>query len=266
MTPGKPTVDSSRSGLAALGRPGRPTFGTWIKLPSLETVELIAAAGFDFVVIDLEHSPLTLESVYASTVVGQGLGLTVLVRVSDRSGSQVQRLLDSGVDGLLIPQVADAEVARQAVEWMRFPPHGTRGLGATSRAGLWGLRARADYLSHGETHVARCMQLESRGALEHADTILDTDGVNAVFLGAGDLTLSTGLSANDPKIGQWSRTLIAQANQRNIPCGTAVATAPDAREAAEAGFTFILVNNDAGIFAAAIRTLKHQIGHVSGPV
>ena len=73
-----------------LGRPGEPVFGTWIKMGSLETIELIAAAGFDFVVVDLEHSPLSLESTYAATVVGQGLGLTVLVRVSDRSGSQVR--------------------------------------------------------------------------------------------------------------------------------------------------------------------------------
>ena len=90
---------------AGLRGPGPTTFGTWVKLPSLETLELLAAAGFEFVVVDMEHSPLTLDFAYQAIVVAQGLGLAVLVRVPDRSGSHLQRLLDAGADGILVPQV-----------------------------------------------------------------------------------------------------------------------------------------------------------------
>src|SRR3954471_356467 len=88
-----------------------PALGTWVKLPSLEIVEIIARTGFDFVVVDNEHSPLSLESTYNAIVLGQALGLTMLVRVPDRSGSTVQRVLDAGADGLLVPQVADRATA-----------------------------------------------------------------------------------------------------------------------------------------------------------
>ena len=95
-----------RPGFArALRESHRILIGTWVKIPSLETVEILAIAGFDFVVIDMEHAPLDLQSAYAATVVAQGAGMHVLVRVPDRSGSHIQRMLDSGVDGILVPRV-----------------------------------------------------------------------------------------------------------------------------------------------------------------
>src|SRR5690606_15671229 len=83
--------------------------GTWVKIPALETVEILADAGFDFIVLDTEHAPLTFEAVYGATVVAQGAGMSVLVRVPDRSGSHLQRLLDIGVDGILVPRVRTVE-------------------------------------------------------------------------------------------------------------------------------------------------------------
>ena len=121
-----------------LRRPGSTTFGTWVKLPSLETLEMLASAGFEFVVIDMEHSPLTLDFAYSAIVVAQALEMTVLVRVPDRSGSHTQRLLDAGADGLLVPQVSDAAEAKRCVDQMVHPPQGTRGAGSTSRAEVGG--------------------------------------------------------------------------------------------------------------------------------
>ena len=237
-------LDQARTGSQRLGRPGSPVYGTWIKLASLETVEAIARAGFDFVVIDLEHSPRTLESAYASMVVAQALGLAALVRVSDRSGTQVQRLLD-------------------VVAQMQFPPHGARGLGSTSRAGQWGGVSQQAYLERADGLV-RCVQLESEEAIGNAGAILDTPGVNAVLLGLGDLTLSTGLTAADPTIVGWADTVLRQAGQRNVPCGTAVGTTEAARQAAERGYSFILVNNDIGLFADAARATMSAVRATPG--
>ena len=242
-----------------MGRPGAPSFGTWVKLASLETVEAIARAGFDFIAIDLEHSPLTLESVYASMVVAQAQQLSVLVRVSDRSGSQVQRLLDAGADGLIIPQVPDARAAADAVSRMRFAPEGTRGFGVTSRAGGWGITSRSTYLAHAERGLTRCVQLENREALDDVDPILDTPGLTAVLIGLADLTLSTGLAADDPAIIRWTRHVLAGARDRGIACGTAVATPAAARAAADDGFSFILVGNDIGLFAVAAKQVVDDL-------
>jgi 2-dehydro-3-deoxyglucarate aldolase/4-hydroxy-2-oxoheptanedioate aldolase len=247
-------MPSARVVPPGLRGPGSTTFGTWLKLPSLETVELLALAGFEFVVIDLEHSPLTLEHAYQAIVVAQGLGMTALVRVPDRTGSHVQRLLDAGADGILVPQVSSAEEARRCVGQMVFAPQGRRGQGSTSRAGQWGLRAAPDYLATGD-QIVRAVQLEDRSALEVMDDILDAPGLNAVFLGMGDLTLSSGLPASAPELQALTDKLLAATSARGLACGTAVGDAPAALAAAERGFSFMMVSNDATIFGRAAAEL-----------
>ena len=241
------------------GLPGEPRYGTWVKLASLETVELIARAGFDFVVIDLEHSPLTLEAAYASLVVAQGFGLTVLARLPDRSGSHVQRLLDAGFDGLLTPQVSGEDEAAAVMRQMTFPPEGTRGMGLTSRAGRWGLEPSADYLARGTNNLIRGIQLESREALVRAEAVLDTPGVNAALVGMADLSLSAGLPMTDPGLQQLTASFLELAHSRHIAAGTAVQSPAGARLAKAQGFSFILVSNDASIFAQAVTTLAAQL-------
>jgi 2-keto-3-deoxy-L-rhamnonate aldolase RhmA len=244
---------------AGLRRPGPPTFGTWVKLPSLETLELLAEAGFEFVVVDMEHSPLTLDHAYRAIVVAQALGMCALVRVPDRSGSHLQRLLDSGADGILVPQVASAAEARQSVEQMVFSPTGRRGMGSTSRAGRWGLSSTADYLATGDA-VVRGVQIEDKGAFDELDGILDTPGLTAVFLGMGDLSLSSGQPASSPELQELTDRLIAATAERQLPCGTAVGDATAAAVAARRGFSFIMVSNDASIFGRAARELGAATG------
>jgi len=231
-----------------------PQLGTWVKLPSLETVEILALCGYDFIVIDGEHSPLTLESVYRSIALGQALGMQVLVRVADRSGETVQRVLDAGADGILTPQVADAAVASEVTRRMIFSSDGgTRGMGATSRAGWWGLASAAEYLEHGRTHLARVIQLESAEALSRVEEILDVRTVNAALIGLGDLTLSTGRRAADPVVRDMIARFVTAAHDRDLPCGTAVANAEAAVTAVADGFDFVLISNDASLFASAAK-------------
>lgn len=223
--------------------------GTWVKIPALETIEMLAAAGFDFVVLDGEHSPLTLESGYRATALSQALGMHVLVRTPDRSGGHVQRLLDSGVDGLLVPQVAGVEEARRVVGDMVFAPEGRRGLGSTSRAGLWGTIPNKEYVRRGSEEIVRAIQIEDAAVLDHLDEIMEISGLDAVFLGTGDLGLSTGLLADDPVFQGYIDRFLAAAKAHGLPCGTAVGSGPAAREAAERGFTFVMISNDAKMFA-----------------
>ncbi|SFO18414.1 4-hydroxy-2-oxoheptanedioate aldolase [Actinomadura madurae] len=234
---------------------GGPLLGTWVKIPALETVELLARAGFDFVVIDLEHSPLTLESAYRMVVVSQGLGLHALVRVPERGAGHVQPILDTGVDGVLVPHVMDGADADRVARSMLFPPRGSRGLGTTSRAGMWGLDPTPEYLRRGDEDTLRIPQLEDLSAVEDAEAVLDVPGVNAAFLGMGDLTVSTGLKADDPGLTALTDRLLAAAKDRETPVGTAVRTAQQAKAAADRGFAFVMVGNDAQIFGTAATDL-----------
>lgn len=241
--------------LQELAQPGACRFGTWVKLGTLETLEMLAIAGFDFVVVDMEHAPHTFETVYRGIVGAQAFGMRALVRLPDSNGTYVQRILDSGADGVLVPRVRTAAEARQIMDGMIFSPKGSRGLGITSRAGHWGLRTTADYVELGNTTVFRGVQLEDAAALRDADQILAVDGVNAAFVGPGDLALSSGKPASHPDNAALIDNLLAITKQRGLPCGTAVGDAVAARQARERGFNFVMVSNDASLFAKAAAEL-----------
>jgi 2-dehydro-3-deoxyglucarate aldolase/4-hydroxy-2-oxoheptanedioate aldolase len=238
-------------------------WGTWVKIPALETIEMIAAAGLDFIVLDQEHAPMGMESAYRATVVAQGLGLQVLTRVPDRSGSHLQRLLDSGVDGILVPRVGGAAQAREVVSQMVFSPSGDRGLGITARAGSWGGISREEYVRAGDA-VLRAVQLEDVGALDDVEGILAAPGLNGLFLGMGDLSLSSGRGAGDPETAALVARMLAAANAAGVPCGTAVQTAAQAHAAADSGFRFVMVGNDAGLFREAVGRLGADLRTAAG--
>ncbi|MFI5957673.1 HpcH/HpaI aldolase/citrate lyase family protein [Cryptosporangium sp. NPDC051539] len=237
----------------------RCLYGTWVKTPALEPVEILADAGFDFLVLDQEHAPLTFEFAYAATVAAQGAGLSVLVRVPDRSGSHLQRLLDAGVDGILVPRVTSVDEASAAVRQMTFSPAGDRGIGITSRAGRWGGLPRAEYLRFGDEEVLRAVQLEEIGALEAVEEILDVAGLNGVFLGMGDLQLSSGLPESDPSIQKLVDRFLTAARERGVPAGTAVQNAAQAHAAADRGYRFVMVSNDTSLLRTAATSLAGQL-------
>jgi 2-dehydro-3-deoxyglucarate aldolase/4-hydroxy-2-oxoheptanedioate aldolase len=251
-------MDERGSFARRLAAGGPTVFGTWVKLPTIETVELLGHAGFDFIVVDMEHAPLTLESAYRAIVMAQAMGMGALVRVPDRSDSHLQRLLDAGADGILVPRVTDAATCRASVDAMRFSPTGLRGLGSTSRAGRWGLDA-SSYLDNGNDGVVRGVQVEDQGGLRVIDEILAVDGLSALFIGTGDLSLSSGLPAAHPDNDALIANTLERCRARNIPCGTAVGDAAAARAAAERGFRFVMVSNDATMFGTAARDIRRAL-------
>src|SRR5690606_27317393 len=184
--------------LDAFQKPETCLFGTLAQLTSPETLEMLGQAGFDFVVIDTERAPHTYETTYRAIVLAQSLGMRALVRLPDQVNQDVQRVLDSGADGVLVPRVRNADEARRVIDGMIFSPEGSRGLGITSRAGRWGLATKDEYVNAGNQGVARALQLEDPEALENCEAILDVPGVNAIFVGLGDLALVTGKPGNHP--------------------------------------------------------------------
>ncbi len=235
------------------GRKAEGLIGTWVKIPSLETVELLGHAGFDFVVIDMEHAPHSLETAYRLVFAAQAMGMAALVRLPDRSGADIQRLLDGGADGLLVPHVSDPETARRITSAMVFAPKGTRGLGATSRAGRWGLVPMADYVRHGDERTLRIVQLEAWDVLQRAEDYLAIDSVSGVFVGLGDLLLSSGRRPEDEQTQAMVERVAKAARAAGKVSGIAAASVEEARGYLALGYSLVMVSNDATLFGKAAR-------------
>lgn len=247
------TAPSSRF-RAALADGDGPALGTWIKLPAVETMELVAIAGFDFVVLDLEHSPLTLESAFRLVGTALHTGVSPLVRVPNLDAGIAQRMLDAGAEGIVVPHVDTVEQAHAAVAATRFPPLGSRGVGATSRAGQWGALPRDEYLRFGQEEVVLVAQIESAVGVANAGAIAAVDGVDALFVGAADLAVGERLADSDPALTDLIASVVSQAKAAGVPVGNSgAATAEAVRAAVDAGFAFTMLSNDASLFGAAAR-------------
>lgn len=234
---------------------GEPLVGTFIKLPALESAEILAYAGFDFVVIDAEHSPLGAREIYPLLVAFRAEGVPALVRVADHGYGFPQQLLDAGADGVLVPHVESPAAAAAIFPRLVFPPDGTRGLGYTSRAGRWGALPTGlpGYLADGSDSVLRVAMLEDAEALADAAAIGATTGVDALFIGPGDLALSSGLVPGSPPFEDLVAAGIAEARNSGLHVGTAVMGGAQIRTRIQQGCSFLLVGNDAGFLVAGAR-------------
>lgn len=235
------------------------TLGTWIKLSSPESVEIMAYAGFDFVVIDLEHTTLDLGAASTHIAMARALGVYPLVRVPDHGLSVIQRVLDAGAAGVVVPHLDTVEQARAVVRATCFPPRGDRGSGGTSRAGRWGLLPRADYLEYGNEQALCIVQLESEVAIRNTREILALDGIGATFVGTADLAMSMGVAAGSDEVDRLATSALAAAAAAGVPIGTASATIDQARAALARGYDYVVVSNDTSILASGGRAIVNAL-------
>jgi 2-keto-3-deoxy-L-rhamnonate aldolase RhmA len=242
------------------GGDGRVPVGTFMKIPSIESVEIIKLAGFDFIIVDAEHAPLTLADLNRMIVVARALDLPPLVRVPDHGYGDVQRILDAGAAGLLFPHVSDAAQCEAVVRQASHPPYGTRGAGGGMRAGDWGMgRGPSNYVEDGATKVMRIPMIEEKEAVDNADGILSVSGVDGIFIGPGDLSMTMGLSPGDLAVQDAIGQTFTKAKERGIPVATVAGDAAGGRRLIERGFDFVVVGNDTGMLGRAAAGIVEEI-------
>lgn len=238
----------------------RAALGTWIKLPAIESIELMAEAGMDLVVIDLEHSSLSIETASMLTSVALGRGLVPFVRIPDQSPTWIQRCLDFGAHGIVVPHVDSLDQALRVRSAARFEPRGRRGMGPTSRAGAWNLRGPADYVASAE-RVKVIVQIESAAGVAALSSMLAQQAVDGVLVGAADLSMSLGLAMDHPQVVAHMLEVLDQCLANDVPC--AIAGSADGRAAAEfahRGFSAVIAGNDATMLGAAARAVVDSAG------
>jgi len=228
---------------------GKQQIGLWLSLCNPLAAEVVAHSGYDWVLLDMEHSPNDINSVMAQLQVFAAFESTAIIRPQWNDPVLVKRLLDIGAPGLLFPMIQSATEAEQAVAATRYPPRGIRGMGGTTRANAFG--RISDYASRIEEETAVLVQIETHAALEQTEAIAAVDGVTGVFFGPADIAADIGVLGKPLDNAVWdlimpqARKLIA----KGIPVGTLVGDAAFAANLLKEGFSFVACGSDAGLLA-----------------
>lgn len=186
------TTGARKPGLAGRIRRGECLFGLIVKMPAASVVEVAGLLGYDLVVIDLEHGLGETALLEEHLRAADSVGIDVVVRVGTNDPLQILRVLDAGTRGVIVPHVDSPEQAEAAVAAAHYPPRGKRGLAMTTRAGRYSTRSLSEHLDEARSETVVIVQAEDKLALGHLKEIVTTDGVDAVWLGTSDLSMSLG--------------------------------------------------------------------------
>lgn len=235
-----------KSTLKTALRSGRPTFGSWLQFGDPGIAEIMATAGFDWLGIDLEHSPIDLESASRLIQVVELAGCAPLVRLSANDPVEAKRVMDAGAWGVIVPSVGSAAEARRAVEAVTYPPAGSRGVGL-GRAHAYGARF-AEYVRECREGTVVLPMIEQREAVDRVDEILGVAGVDGVFIGPYDLSASYGVvgELDHPLVTAGVRKVVQAARAAGKAAGIHVVHPPITQVAARLaeGFSFIAYGGD----------------------
>jgi 4-hydroxy-2-oxoheptanedioate aldolase len=228
---------------------GKQQIGLWSSLSSNVTVEVIAGSGFDWILIDTEHSPNELPMVLSQLQAATGGTAHPIVRPAWNDTVLIKRFLDAGVQSLLIPYVQTEEEARAAVAATRYPPKGARGFASASRASRFG-RVK-DYYAHAEEEICVLVQIETQQGLDNLEAIARVEGVDGVFIGPGDLSAALGYlgSPGHLEMQPVIEDAIARIKAAGSVPGILTGDEKLARRYIELGCLFTAVGADIGILA-----------------
>lgn len=230
-------------------RAGDRQIGLWISLCNNFAAEVVAPAGYDWALIDMEHSHNDYASVLGQLQAFAPYHTVPVVRVEWNDAVAVKRLLDIGAPGLLFPMIQTVEEARAAVAATRYPPRGIRGVAGSTRATKFG-RVK-DYTARIEDETAVLLQIETQAALERAEEIADVEGVTGIFFGPADIAADMGMLGQPTAREVWERIrpVAQRLMAKGTPVGTLVSDTTLAAELMGEGFTFVACGTDTGLLA-----------------
>ena len=210
---------------------GRPAHGLWSLLPGAVTAEVLARTGADYVVVDLQHGAVPEADLPGITAAIRAAGSVPLVRTRSSSFPDVGRPLDLGAHGVIVPNIRGAEHAREVIASARYAPDGGRSIGR---------------LAGGADQPLVILMVEMATALDELDDLLAVDGLDGIYVGPGDLSLSLGLSGEDhaDELGAVLSSIIARAIAAGVPVGVHAYSGEDARSYAAEGATIVTVAVD----------------------
>lgn len=239
-------------------REGRQQIGFWSTIPDPYLTEILSGAGFDWLLLDSEHSPTDIRLMMLQLQAGRAGPSTLIVRPQVNDPVLIKQYLDIGAQTLLLPMIQSADEARAAVSAMRYPPAGIRGVATMTRASRFG-RAE-NYLQRAEEELCLLVQVESKEAVEQIEAIADVDGVDGIFIGPSDLAASLGHRGDPfhPKVVQTIEAAIGRITATGKPAGILTPNVEFAQRCMDLGTRFTAVGSDMGLLLNGAEALAQK--------
>jgi 2-keto-3-deoxy-L-rhamnonate aldolase RhmA len=246
-------------------RDGQPVFAATLTVSNADVAAHAATFGFDFLWIEMEHSPITLETLRNMVLATRGMPALPFARVPFNEIWLAKRVLDAGVSGVIFPFTSTPELARQAVAACRYPLEGRRGSGATLATLTW--PTKEPYHASADRNVMVIIIIEEARAVENVDAIAATPGVDAMFIGTSDLSFSLGLHGNQdhPLLEEAIAKVVAAAKKHNKVVGRPEGDASRIPQHLEQGFLLFQTPTDMGYMAAGAREFLWPLGRSTAP-
>jgi len=244
---------------------GKPVLGITITAACVETAAQAANLGFDFLWIEMEHSPITLETTREIVLATRGLKAVPFVRVPVNEFWTAKRVLDSGALGVVFPFVSTAEAARKAAQACKYPPLGRRGSGPGLATFRW--PSAEGYHDFADRNVMVVVNIEEREAIENIEQIAATPGVDVLFVGTSDLSFSLGLRGRqeDPQVARALDKVVEAARRHGKFAGAPVGSATQAQQFIDRGVLFLQTLTELRFMAAGATQLLESLGRSVTP-
>ncbi len=228
---------------------GKQVVGGTVSVPSAETYCAMANSGYDFTWIEMQHSPLTYQDVANMVFACKGATAMPFVRVPDANEGDIQKAVDLGAVGIIIPMVEDLEKVRRAVKFAKYPPVGKRSLGGGNYGKIWG----ADYRQVANDNIMIVAMIESPAGVKLAKEMAEIEGVDVVFIASTDLSSFTGWQQGDPRY----EALVTEAKEAILKAGKKVA-GPLAWKGNRPGYSFFQAPTEASLIQMGVKVSLGQ--------
>lgn len=240
-----PEANSTVNRLKSALQSGEPTYGVIVTMPSVQVVQTLASAGVDWIIIDMEHSPIGVDAAHAMIAASAGTQLVPLVRLPWSHHWQAKTVLDIGAMGVAFPMICDAAQARTAVRSVRYPPGGDRMWGpfyAPMRMG----RSMSEYIASANESLLAVVTIEHPDAIQSIDEIMAVPGIDLAFIGPGDLAMAMGIPGqfDHPSFKKAVAEAEAGMLRSKVPLGGVARTPEQAKEMVDRGYKAIVFGFD----------------------
>lgn len=242
---------------------GKTVFGPFLKFTDPAVVEIMGFAGFDFVIIDQEHGPISIQSAQDMIRAAESVNINPIIRVANNDESLILRALDIGAQGIEIPQINCKSDALRAVNSVKYSPQGDRGVCRYVRAANYSSMDKFKYFKSANKETMIIIHIEGVKGINNLDEILSVSGIDVVFIGPYDLSQSLGIpgKVNDSLVVEKMKEVVLKCKQHKIAVGTFADDVQTAKKWISLGVQYMSFSVDVGILYEASKSIMNELKH-----